>query len=196
MRKLIVSMNVTLDGFMSGPDCGLDWHFKSWTSEMGASLCRQLAEADTILLGRVTYTAMANYWNAKALQVSCSREDVLFTEMMNCYSKVVVSQTLKTATWNNTALINGNLAEEIRYLKQQNGKDIILYGSGKLFSALVDLKLVDEYRLWVHPVAIGKGKPLFSNLRIQSLELLKAETFGSGVVILHYQCKQADSLSL
>lgn len=193
MRKLIVSMNVTLDGFMSGSDCGLDWHFKSWTNEMAASLCRQLAEADTILLGRITYTAMATYWNAKALHTSCSREDIVFTEMMNRYSKVVVSRTLTTATWNNAVLINGNLAAAIRHLKQQSGKDIIVYGSGQLLSALVHMNLVDEYRLWIHPVAIGKGKPLFSSsLHVQQpMELMKTEIFGSGVVLLYYKCKQA-----
>ena len=191
MRKLIVSMNVTLDGFMSGPDCGLEWHFESWNSQMATSFCRQLAEADTILLGRVTYTAMAAYWNAKALSISCSREDIVFTEMMNRYAKVVVSHTLATAKWNNSIVINGNLAEEIRHLKQQTGKDIIVYGSGKLLSHLVRLNLVDEYRLWIHPVAIRNGKSLFSNLQIQSLELMTTETFDSGVVILYYRCKQA-----
>ena len=87
-------MNVTLDGFMSGPNCELDWHFRSWTSEMAESLCAELNEADTILLGRTTYLAMAQYWQSKALDLSFPREDLVFVDMMNSYTKIVISKTL------------------------------------------------------------------------------------------------------
>ena len=83
MRQLIVSMNMTLDGFMSGPDRGLDWHFTSWTEEMAESACEELSRADTILLGRITYDAMASYWPQQAAHALYSREDVAFADMMN-----------------------------------------------------------------------------------------------------------------
>ena len=87
-------MNVTLDGYFSGPHCELDWHFTSWTKEMGDALCNQLAQADTILLGRVTYNAMAAYWPLKMADPSCRGEDFAFANMMNSYSKIVFSKTI------------------------------------------------------------------------------------------------------
>lgn len=190
MRKLIVSMNVTLDGFMSGPNCELDWHFQSWTTEMAEALCEQLDKADTILLGRITYTAMAKYWPSKAMDLTYPREDIAFAEMMNQYTKIVFSKTLVTTGWCNSRLVKDKLADEIVKLKRQHGKDMIIYGSGKLVSALMKLDLIDEYHVWVHPVVIGKGKPLFKNLQNRMhLELSKAKTFHSGVVLLSYTYK-------
>jgi dihydrofolate reductase len=108
--------------------------------------------------------------------------------------KVVYSKTLKKAKWNNSRLINGNIEDEINRLKQPRqgqDKDIIIYGSGKLVSALMQLGLVDEYLLWVHPVILGKGKPLFSKLKDKcSLKLLQSKTFDSGVILLHYMKKR------
>jgi dihydrofolate reductase len=188
MRKLIVSMNTTLDGFMSGPHCELDWHFRSWTSEMAESLCEQLNQVDTILLGRVTYLAMAQYWPSKIMDMSFPREDLAFVEMMNSYTKVVISKTLARATWSNSRLLRGNLANEIRQLKTAPGKDMIIYGSGQLVAALTRLNLVDEFQVWVHPVVLGRGKPLFRMLsRKLSLKLSKTKTFTSGVVLMSYQ---------
>lgn len=190
MRKVIVSMNVTLDGFMSGLNCELDWHFQSWTSEMAETLCEQLNRADSILFGRVTYMAMAKYWLSKAMDLSCPREDIAFVEMINNYTKIVFSKTLAVAEWSNSRLVNENLEEEIIKLKKQAGKHMIIYGSGKIASALIQLRLVDEYQIWVHPVVIGKGKPLFKCLQNKlHLKLLKTKTFYSGVVLLFYKYK-------
>ena len=156
MRKLIVSMNLSLDGYLSGPHCELDWHFKSWSSEMAECLCRELALADTIIFGRVTYEAMARHWPAKAIDPYCPREDVVFTDMMNNYSKIVFSKSLHSASWNNSRLVKENIENEIRSLKNKPGKHLMIYGSGKLVSGLIDTDLVDEYQLWMHPVLIGK----------------------------------------
>jgi len=193
MRKLIVSMNVTLDGFLSGPNCELDWHFTCWTAEMAEALGQQLERADTILLGRVTYLAMAKYWPAKAMDVAAPREDLAFIQMMNRYRKIVFSKTLTLAEWHNSTVANKNLAEEIRQLKQQSGKDLMLYGSAKLVAALVKLNLVDEYQLWVHPVVLGKGKSLFKTLPQRlSLALLQTKVFCSGVTLLVYQVENVN----
>jgi dihydrofolate reductase len=183
-------MNMTLDGFLSGPSCELDWHFESWSNDMAASLVMQLARADTILLGRVTYTAMAAYWTARALDTTCPREDLAFIDMMNTWSKVVVSATKTLPRWGNTTILQGDLKTGIFSLKHEEGKDIVLYGSGKLVTSLASLRLVDEYQLWIHPIAIGKGKPLFQNLPANlPLHPISKETFTSGVVLLIYECK-------
>lgn len=183
-------MNVTLDGFMSGPDCELDWHFQCWTKEMGESLCEQLSYADTILLGRITYKAMAKYWPSKAADMSFPREDLSFADMMNRYNKIVFSKTLVTPEWNNSRLAKGNIADEIAQLKQQPGKDMIIYGSGKVVSFLMQFGLVDEYQLWVHPVLLGKGNSLFKGLHDKlNMKLFKTKTFSSGVVLLYYEPK-------
>ena len=150
-------MNVTLDGFMSGVNCELDWHFKSWTIEMAECLCEELSKADTILLGRITYNAMATYWPAKATDCSFPREDIAFADMMNTYNKIIFSRTLKKVKWNNSRLAKKNIAKEIFQLKQQPGRNIIVYGSGQLVSSLMQLNLVDEYQLWIHPVLLREG---------------------------------------
>jgi dihydrofolate reductase len=186
MRKLVVSMNVSLDGYMSGPNCELDWHFKSWTKEMGIVLCEQLSQADTILLGRITYTGMAKYWQGRYEDPGCSAEDFAFASMMNSYSKVVVSKTISTAQWGNTTLVKRNIVGAVGKLKQQPGKDIIIYGSGKLVASLIEL--VDEFRLWLHPVVLGSGKPLFREVFQQlNLRLISTERFNTGVVVLVYR---------
>ena len=187
MRKVIVSMNVTIDGFMSGADCELDWHFQNWTPEMAECLSEQLNKADTILLGRITYDVMAGYWPSQAMNPSYPREDIAFAEMMNNYLKIVFSKTLATAEWNNSKLAKGNVLNEITKLKQTPGKDIIIYGSGSIVAALAGLNLIDEYVLWVHPVLIGKGRPLFKSGSKLNLELIKTKTFSTGVVILYYE---------
>jgi dihydrofolate reductase len=188
MRKLILSMNLTLDGFMAGPDCELDWHFERWTSEMAESLCEELSKADTILLGRVTYSAMARYWPQKAKDLSFQRDDLAFASMMNNYAKVVFSRTLVSATWNNSRLVKKDVMKEILSMKLQPGKNMIIYGSGRLASLLMRNGLIDEYRLWIHPVVLGKGKPLFKDLTGKlHLKLMEARTFGSGVIVLYYK---------
>jgi dihydrofolate reductase len=184
MRKVVLSMNVTLDGFMAGPNCELDWHFEAWAPDMADSLCEQLSYADTIILGRVTYTAMAGYWPGRAMDMSFPRDDLAFAEMMNSYEKVVFSKSMDRPIWNNSRLVKGDVRTEIMHMKQQPGKDIIIYGSGKLVSSLLKLHLIDEYLLWVHPVVLSKGKPLF--MEQLNMKLLRLKTFKSGVVAFHY----------
>lgn len=185
-------MNVTLDGFMAGSNCELDWHSDYWNEEMTRHISEQLSHADTILLGRVTYKAMATYWPAVAAGLSFSREDIAFAEMMNRYTKIVFSKTLASEEWNNSKFIKGNTRKEIYKLKQETGKDIITYGSGVLVTSLMKLNLVDEYVLWVHPVALGKGKALFKNLPDKLvLKLSGTRSFSSGVVVLNYEPEQA-----
>lgn len=172
---------------MAGPDGELDWHFQTWNEEIAKAVSEQLSNSDTILLGRVTYNAMASYWSSRPIDMQAPREDIDFAEMMNNHTKIVFSRTLPAVGWNNTRLASGDIMEEITTLKQQEGKDIIIYGSGEIVAALTELGLIDEYRIWVHPVAIGRGRPLFSGLYTNlTLKLLKIRTFSSGVILLYY----------
>jgi dihydrofolate reductase len=181
-------MNMTLDGFMSGPHCELDWHFQCWNEEMAMAAGEQLGMADTILLGRVTYQAMAGYWGTRTSGLSTPREDADFADMMNRYTKIVFSKTLERGRWNNSRVVSGSIAGEIERLKREPGKDMIIYGSGRLVSLLIRQGLVDEYRIWVHPVVLGSGRPLFGNQPDKiNLELLRQQVFSSGVVLLYYK---------
>ena len=117
MRKVIVSMNVTLDGFMAGPHCELDWHFKSWNEEMARATAEQLSCADTILLGGVTYRGMAQYWTSGPVNLMTPREDLDFADMLNRYPKVVFSKSMSTVSWNNARLAKRDIADEVDELK-------------------------------------------------------------------------------
>jgi dihydrofolate reductase len=184
MGRVIVSMNITVDGYMAGPDGELDWQFNNWTTEMGQLLGEQLSQAGTILLGRNTYNALANYWPFAGTDLSLSRDDIAYATLMNSYPKMVCSSTLKAAAWQNSTIIKANVFEEIKKLKQQAGKDIIIYGSGTLVQYLAQKRLIDEYRLWIYPVALGRGKPLFKQ-KI-ALKLSSSRQFPSGVLVLTY----------
>ena len=184
-------MNLSLDGFMSGPHGELDWHFETWNDEMGEQLLGQLDRADTLLLGRFTYEAMAKYWTTKPLAPDFPRQDLAIADKMNRHTKLVFSKTRTDSIWNNTRFAFRNPGEEIKLLKRLSGKDIILFGSGSLVSAFIHSNLVDEYRLWIHPVVLGNGIPLFRNQKFPlNLELSGSVIFGSGVIMLNYRQEQ------
>lgn len=188
MRKVIVSMNITLDGFMAGTNCELDWHFSYWNEEMAEIATGQLKRADTILLGRVTYKAMSKYWPLVALDPCSPRQDLAFAGMMNSYHKIIFSTTLESADWSNSTVVQHDISKEVGLLKQQPGKDMIIYGSGTIVSLLMRYGLIDEYVLWVHPVILGKGKPFFRKITDKHfLRLVSSTTFKSGVVLLYYE---------
>lgn len=187
MRKVIVSMNLTLDGFMAGPNWELDWHFSYWNDEMAEEAAQQLSKADTILLGRITYNAMAQYWPLQRLNFSFARQDIPFADMMNSHKKIVFSKTLHQTNWHNSLIIKGNMNNNVIQLKKQPGKDIIVFGSGSIVSALVQSGLIDEYQLWIHPLALGDGKLLFKSEKAKPrLKLIRKKEFLSGVKICFY----------
>lgn len=179
MRKLVVSMNVSLDGFISGPDGELTWQFPYWNHQMSAYAIRLLAESDTIVMGKRTYRSMAPYWPMAP--------DDTFAQMMNTYSKLIFSRSLKSVKWRNSRLATKDIKNEISSLKTQSGKNIIIYGSGSIVRSCIRLGLVDEYYIWLHPVIIGKGNLMFKGVKGRSyLGLEQIEVFDSGVVVLKY----------
>jgi dihydrofolate reductase len=180
MRKVIASELVSLDGVMEAPET---WHLTYFNDEMGEAIGAAMAEADAFLFGRVTYEEFAAFWPSQ------SGDDQEFADYMNNTPKYVVSTTLEEPLeWNNSTLINGDVAQEITRLKQQPGKDISISGSGTLVRSLLRDGLLDELRLMVHPIVLGSGKRLFGDEGDQNaLELVDSKTFSTGVLYLTYQ---------
>lgn len=171
---------VTLDGYFNGPRPGdLDWHDEVWGEELEQFSLEQLRAADLILFGRVTYQGMAAYWPSAEGEVA---------DLMNSSQKVVFSRTLERADWSNTRLVRGPVEEEVARLKQEPGKDILIFGSADLSAALTRHRLIDEYRLCVTPLILSGGEPLFKpgsgTLR---LALVSARPLKTGGVILSYR---------
>lgn len=179
MRKIVVFNYISLDGFIAGPNGEIDWF--AWDDET-AQYSKELADSfDTMLFGRVTYELMAGYWP------TVTTEDPIITENMNNSSKIVFSRTLDKADWNNTRLVREILPEEISKMKQQPGKDMVIFGSGSIVAHLTQLDLIDDYRMLVNPVILGSGIRQFSDKNTTQLKLVESKTFTIGLVMLHYQ---------
>ena len=182
MRKVILFNMVTLDGFFEGPNGEIDWH--NVDEEFNEFAVHQVSTADGLIFGRVTYELMASYWPTPAAQA----DDPIVAEKMNTMPKIVFSRTLNTVEWNNTRLVKGDAAEEISKIKQQPGRDLLIFGSADLASNLTNLGLIDEYRIMVNPVVLGKGNPLFKDIKEKlNLRLLRTKTFSNGNVLLYYE---------
>ena len=186
MKKIIVFNLVSVDGFFAGLNGEIDWHMVD--DEFNRFAIEQTSTFDTILFGRVTYKLFENYWPTVATDLSISKEDREIAHTINSINKIVFSKTLDKVIWENTKLSHKIIPEEIIKLKQQPGKDIVIFGSGTIVQSLTNLNLIDEYRLLLNPVVLGKGKPLFSNMQNKlTLKLLKTKTFKSGNVLLCYK---------
>jgi dihydrofolate reductase len=187
VRRVIASEFVSLDGVVEDPS----WTFQFSSVEQENFKFDELAESDAPLLGRVTYEGFAAAWPIMMEQYEGPRRAELgeYTDIMNGYPKYVVSTTLEEPLeWNNSTLINGNVEEEVTRLKQQFGKDILVFGSGELANTLMQHGLIDEYRLMVFPIVVGSGKRLFEDdIETTVLELVDTKTFGSDVVVLSYR---------
>jgi dihydrofolate reductase len=182
MRKIIVFDNVTLDGFMAGPNGELDWAIQD--DEVTAYSKEGQDSIDTFLFGRVTYDMMASFWPTPAGQSA----NPVFAEALNTSPKIVFSSTLKKAEWQHTEVVKELTKDEILHLKQQPGKNMLMFGSGTIVEQLTNLGLIDEYQLMVNSVILGKGKPLFKDIKRRvNLKLVNTKTFKSGIVLLQYQ---------
>ena len=180
MRKVVAWELVSLDGVMEKPE---NWSFSYSNDEMAEANASGMADSDAMLLGRVTYQEFASYWPHQ------NSAEQPFTDYLNNTPKFVVSTTLEEPLeWNNSTLIKGDVAEEVAKLKRQPGKEIVILGSGTLVRSLLREDLLDELRLMVHPVVLGRGKRLFEEGGEQKApKLVDSKTFSTGVVYLTYQ---------
>lgn len=178
MRKVVAVELVSLDGVMGSPE---EWAFSYSNDEMEEANASGMAASDALLLGRVTYEGLAAFWPNQP-------GGTPMVDYINSVPKFVVSTTLEEVEWNNSTLINENVAGEISRLKRQPGKDITTIGSGTLVHSLLQDGLLDELRLMVHPVILGTGRRLFKEGgEPKSLELVDSRTFRTGVVSLTYR---------
>lgn len=180
MRKLVVWNLMTLDGYFEGETpWDLSFHEKAWGPELETLSQKFGEEGDLIVFGRKTYDGMAAYWPT-------AEEPGRIKDMMNSIAKLAVSKTLLEATWNNTRVVSDPVAELTR-LKQEDGKTIFVFGSAELVASLLEADLIDEYRLCIVPVLIGKGNPLFKRSdAAQQLTLISTDRTEKGAVILTY----------
>jgi dihydrofolate reductase len=189
MRKLILFMHVSLDGLVQG---GNDWDINwiSFDHELEKYAQDTLSTVDTVLWGRSTYQGMQQYWTSVPGNPEASEYEKQHASWIDKTLKVVFSTTMESADWNNSKLVRENIGEEIFNLKNQPGKDMIILGSPRFAHNLMQLGLIDEYRINVNPIVLGEGMPLFKDLRDGiHLELIANKTLNSGVVGLVYRLK-------
>lgn len=181
-RKLFVFNLVTLDGYFEGQKRDISWH--NVDAEFNEYAIEMLNSLDTLLFGRVTYELMAGFWPTP----EAIRNNPIIAGKMNALPKVVFSRTLDKVEWHNTRLVKDNLEEEVRKMKKQPGMDMVILGSGAIMSVFANAGLIDEYRLVVNPVVLGRGTPLFKGISDRlNLRLLKTKAFKSGNVLLCYE---------
>jgi dihydrofolate reductase len=185
MRKVVMSQFVSLDGVVEDPGGVEGYQYGGWTFQFGSTEQQQvkideLFQADTLLLGRRTYEGFAAVWPTM-------QGTGVYGERMNSLPKYVASTTFTEMTWNATPL-KGDLAEAISKLKQEEGQDILIFGSIHLVQTLHNLRLIDEYRLMIFPLILGSGRHLFSDTsEMQALQLVENKSLPSGVVTLTYR---------
>jgi dihydrofolate reductase len=175
MRKIIESTLVSLDGVIGDPHL---WAMNYFDNETQEEAFKLLLASDAMLMGRRTYEIFAGVWPARTGD---------YADRMNSIRKYVFSSTLERADWNNSTIIKGDVATEVAKLKQQDGKDLVMYGHGPLGQTLLERHLLDELRLWIHPLVVGRGKLLFRGGEKTILKLVAKKTLGTGVVVLSYQ---------
>jgi dihydrofolate reductase len=179
MRRLILQTGISIDGYVAALDGSHPWNDGDGDEAVKRWILDSVWAAGAHLMGRVTYEEMASFWPTS---------DSDFARPMNEIPKVVFSKTLQHADWAETRVAGGDIAEEIGRLKREHGNDLIAYGGATLDQALSRLGLVDEYRLMIHPAALGAGLPLFKDLPAPlQLELVEATTYPTGLAIHIYR---------
>src|SRR5450432_2992769 len=186
MRKLIVFNHVTLDGYFMDNKGDMSWAHRKEDAEW-SKFAADNASAGAgcqMVFGRITYEMMASYWPTPA----AAKADPVLAEGMNSAEKIVFSKTLEMGSWKNTKVVKGDLAAEVRKMKQEAGKDILIFGSGTIVSQLAQEGLIDEYKIIVNPLVLGKGRTMFEGVKDKlTLKLSSTRAFGNGNVLLTYQ---------
>jgi dihydrofolate reductase len=178
-------MHISLDGYVAGPKGELNWI--NVDEEIFDHIGIRISKCDTSLYGRNTFLMMENYWPNAAEKPNASKHDIEHSNWYNKVHKVVLSKTLNDSVLTNTEIINDNISERINEIKQQPGSEILLFGSPEATHSLLQLNLIDGFWLFVNPVILGKGIPLFVNINEKiKLRLLTTRKFTSGVVELNY----------
>ena len=188
MRKLKLQVQMTVDGYIAGPNGEMDWMTFNWDDGLKQYVTDITNPVDCIVLGRNLAEGFIPHWASVAADPE--NPEVAAGKKFTDTPKVVFTKTLDRSAWDNTILAKGDLVDEITTLKNQDGHDIIAYGGATFVSALIKHGLIDEYHLFVNPAAIGNGLPIFKELDgKQNLTLKKSEAFACGIVLLCYEPK-------
>lgn len=183
MRKLTVFNQISLDGYFTDKKGDMSWAHKQ-DPEWNEFVSNNSKSGGELLFGRVTYQMMESFWPTPAAAQSFPE----VADQMNKLPKVVFSRTMDEAKWNNTRLIKGNLAEEVRKLKQEDGDQMVIMGSGTIVSQLAADGLIDEYQMVMNPIVLGDGRTLFDGLEQKlNLKCTETRTFSNGNVLLTYK---------
>lgn len=183
MRKLKLQVQMTVDGFIAGPNGEMDWTSAEWDNELKKYVGGLTESVDCIILGRKLAQGFIPYWASHPEQEGA--------DIFNGTKKVVFTKTLEKSEWTDTVLAKGDLVEEITQLKKQAGQDMIAYGGAAFVSALIKHRLIDELHLFINPTAIGSGMTIFKELDgRQNLKLVKSTSFDCGIVVLKYEPKR------
>ena len=189
MRKVKLSMQMTINGYVAGPNGENDWMTWNPDDEFLEFLNSHFDSSDTILLGRKMTDGFMSHWENVVNNKPDSPEFSLAKKIVDM-SKVVFTKTLDESTWNNTTLAKGNLAEEIDNIKKQNGKDILVFGGAGFVSSLIKEGLIDEYHLIINPTAMGNGMTIFNSLdSIQKFTPIQSKLYSGGKTVLSYKPK-------
>ena len=191
MRKIISFMHVSLDGFVAGPNGEMDWI--KVDEEIFDYIGKRISEGDTALYGRVTYQMMEGYWPTAGEQPGASKHDIEHSKWYKNVQKVVLSKTMKDATLPNTKIISDNIAGRMNEIKQSasGNEEILIFGSPTATHSLMQLNLIDGYWLFVNPMILGRGIPLFAGIKDKiNLQLLATRQFTSGVTELNYMVER------
>lgn len=188
MRKVKLQMQVTADGYVAGPNGEMDWVLFNWGDDIKQYVGELTSSMDTILIGRNLYQGMSAHWPAVADNPESDPDDVMAAHAFNDAQKILFSTSTEVATWNNTEVTTDAISEKMAELKQQEGKDMILYGGVELVAGFIKENLIDEYHLFVNPVMIGKGQSISRQLAENlKLKLVHSQAFDCGIVVLHYE---------
>lgn len=193
MRKIKLQMQLSLDGFTSGTEGEMDWLIPDWDNIIKEYVADLTNSADTFMMGRFTGEGMAVYWPTVPTNPESTEEEKWMADKLNCSTKIVFSRRATHINWNNVRIAN-DIVEEVKELKKEPGKDIIIYGGARIVSSFIRENLIDEYHLFINPVIIGGGKPIFNNVKEKlKLKLAKTTQTSTGIVILHYITEKQDS---
>lgn len=186
MRKVILSMMVSLDGYIEGPNHEMDWSV--WDEEMEDYMMNFLRETDTFIYGRRAYEVMKQYWPHVTTDPNFPDRDMEFVQRMNETPKLILSRSLTDVEWNSRIIHGDHMPQEIKTIKNQPGKNLALFAGAETASFFINHDLIDEYQIIINPVILGSGTPLFNHIRDKiNVKLLKTQSFPSGIVILHYK---------
>ena len=186
MRKVVLLMHVSLDGFVAGPNGELEWLVAG--GDVHDYVQRRIDQVDTAIYGRVTFELMESYWPAVPDSPESTPADIKHANWYLNAHKIVFSRSLDSVDRQNTRVISDNIREEIAALKEQPGGDMMIFGSPSIAQEFMRLGLIDEYRIQLNPIVVGAGIPFFKDVTNQfGLRLVQATPLESGVVALHYE---------